>query len=214
MFNFFKQRKILRLGMQGKLPAPDSDVHPHELFSQWYKFAQEVGVPLPEATALATVNANGQPASRMVLLKEHDQEGLIFYSNYDSRKAKELAENPQAAMLFHWTQLQRQIRIEGTVSKISPEDSDKYFQSRNRLSQLGAHASKQSEPIESREALEAQLKEIKKRYPDDIPCPENWGGFRLAPMRYEFWQGRAGRIHDRIRFDRTPSDWRATRLQP
>jgi len=214
LLKFFNQRKIQQLGRAGQLPGPDSKLDPAELFSQWYEYAREAGIVMPEAVALATVSANGQPASRMVLLKAYDPEGFVFFSNYDSRKAKEIEHHPQASMLFHWTALQRQIRIEGKIDKVSVTESDEYFQSRDRLSQLGAHASKQSAPIASRLALEAQLTDIKRRFPDDVPRPENWGGYRLVPSRYEFWQGRTGRLHDRIRFDETPSAWRATRLQP
>lgn len=214
LFSFFKQRKIQQLGIKGELPGPDDTLAPDKLFSQWFEFAKEAGIALPEATSLATVSAEGQPSSRMVLLKGHDQDGYVFFTNYNSRKAKELLQNPQAAMLFHWTQLQRQVRIEGTIKKISNTESDIYFASRDRLSRQGAHASQQSEPIESRAALEEQLEKIRKKYPLQVPRPENWGGYRLTPLRYEFWQGRSGRIHDRLRFDLTPSAWRTTRLQP
>lgn len=209
-----RQQRLQKLGRAGKLPAPDSTLAPQQLFRQWFAFNAEAGIPMPEAMSLATSSNNGKPSTRMVLMKEYNEHEFVFYTNYNSRKGQEIEQNPNAALLFHWKILERQIRIEGTISKVSRQRSIKYFHSRDRLSQLGAHASAQSQSIDSREALEKQLIEIESMYPDEIPLPEHWGGYSLKPNYFEFWQGRPGRIHDRICYKNDQDKWVPSRLQP
>ena len=164
---------------------------------------------------LATATKAGEPDARIVLLKSFDDQGFVFYTNYQSRKAKELSDNPQACLLFYWAQLWRQVRIEGTVEKVSDEESEKYFQSRPLGSKLGAWASNQSEVIESREVLEARFAELEKRFGDNVPRPPHWGGYRVKPIAIEFWQGQDNRLHDRLRY-RFQKDglWVIERLGP
>jgi len=168
---------------------------------------------MPEAVALATAGADGAPSARMVLMKGFNERGFVFYSNYESRKGRELAANPRAALLFHWDALGRQVRIEGPVERTSREESEEYIRSRPLGSQLSALASPQSEPIESREWLEARVAELAKSA--EPPVPESWGGYRLAPERYEFWQHRDDRLHDRIAYrPATDGGWLRERLAP
>jgi len=165
--------------------------------------------------ALATVDGRGQPSVRMVLLRGVDERGFVFYTNYDSRKAKELAGNPRAAICIHWPTLEEQIRIEGSVVRVSAEESDHYFEQRPRGSQLGAWASEQSAPLSSREVLEEQYREIERRYEGQtVPRPPFWGGFRLVPERIEFWFGRPDRLHDRLVYTRDGAAWTIERLYP
>lgn len=200
-------------------------VGPFVLFSEWLNAAREVRANEPNAMALATVDANGRPVSRYVLLKGLDESGFVWYTNYNSRKGQNLAVNPFGALTFWWCELQRQVRVEGHVQKVSEEESDQYFACRPRSAQLGAWASSQSEVIASRFALEQQLKEMEKRFEgvENIPRPPHWGGYRLIPNRLEFWKGRSCRVHDRILFERNTlpdgspdenSDWVTSRLQP
>jgi pyridoxamine 5'-phosphate oxidase len=167
------------------------------------------------AMTLATVDNTGKPSSRTVLLKSVDERGFIFFTNYDSRKARELAENPHAALTFFWSDLERQVCVAGAVTKLPAAESEAYFKSRPRGSQIGAWASNQSEAIPDRAALEAQWREIEKRFPHSIPLPPNWGGFILKPERIEFWQGRPSRLHDRFNYARQPDgSWKIERLSP
>ncbi len=177
-------------------------------FRSW--FEQGTG----EAVALATATSGGAPSVRMVLLKGVDERGFVFVTNYESRKGRELAENPQAALLFYWPELGRQVRVEGSVERISDAESDTYFATRPRGAQLAANASRQSEPLESREALEARFAELDAAHPDEVPRPPHWGGFRLRPTTYEFWQHQENRLHDRYRYRRGQNDWMMERLSP
>ena len=185
-------------------------------FGQWYEHAVAAGLPEPEAMALATATPDGAPSVRFVLLKGIDERGVDFYTNYESRKGRELAANPRAALAVLWKPLQRQVRLEGPVEVLTPAESDAYFATRSRGSQLGAWASRQSESIPDREWLEARLAEADARYPDDeIPRPEYWGGYRLVPDAIEFWEGRPNRLHDREAFTRgSDGAWHARRLSP
>ena len=188
---------------------------PFAQFKQWYGQACRTGLPLPNSFTLATVTPDGKPDARMLLLKGVDEKGFVFYTNYESRKADEIAKNPNATMVFHWNELFRQIRIEGRLEKVSAEESDTYFQSRVRGSRIGAWASKQSSVIASRKELEEKVREVALRYKGQhIPCPPFWGGFRLIPERIEFWQGRPDRLHDRLCFTREGNGWKMSRLSP
>jgi len=181
----------------------------------WIEDARRAGIFLPERVNLATATKDGIPSARMMLHKGVDDRGFLFYTNYESRKGRELEENPNAALTFHWSVLERQIRVEGTVEKLSQEESEAYFSSRPRGSRIGAWASDQSRAVESREQLEQRFREYDKKYPgENIPLPHFWGGWRLEPQRIEFWQGRLDRLHDRIRYDRKGDGWEITRLNP
>lgn len=188
---------------------------PIEQFKEWFKQALSEDLIDPNAMTLSTATKDGFPSSRIVLLKGVDEDGFRFYTNYSSRKAKQLDENPRAALCFYWAPLERQVRIEGTVRKLSEEESEAYFQQRPRLSQIGAWASKQSSKIASREALVDKFKEIEKQFENqEIPLPDFWGGYLLQPVRIEFWQGRKGRMHDRICYEKEANSWTKFRLAP
>jgi pyridoxamine 5'-phosphate oxidase len=198
-----------------QLREEDIDADPGRQFADWFKQAQDAGVRAPEAAALATASAAGAPSVRMVLVKQVDDDGLVFFSNYESRKGGELAANPRAALLFHWDPLGRQIRVEGDVRRISPEESAAYVRSRPRLSQLSALASPQSQPIPDREWLGRRVSELAARHAGgELPLPGTWGGFRLVPETYEFWQHREDRLHDRLRYRRDDGGWQLERLAP
>ena len=192
------------------------DRDPFQLFRQWFDAAMNSGARMPDAMTLATASKDGAPSARVVLLKKLDQDGLVFYTNYNSRKARELDENPRAALVLYWSQLDRQVRAEGTVERVSETESDEYFRTRPRESQLGALASPQSEVIEGREILEKGFRDLEEAYRDrEIDRPEHWGGYRLRPTRIEFWQNRSGRLHDRIVYERQDDgDWTIARLAP
>ena len=166
------------------------------------------------AMTLATADAEGRPSARVVLLKGVDERGFVFYTNYGSRKARELTARPYAALCAHFVDLAVQVRVEGEVERVSDAESDAYFASRPRISQLGAWASRQSEPLGSREELQARVDEFDKRYPDKVPRPPFWGGFRVVPDRLEFWYGKVGRLHDRILYEREGASFRQSRLYP
>jgi pyridoxamine 5'-phosphate oxidase len=188
---------------------------PFALFDAWYAEARQTEVNDSNAMALATVGADGQPSVRMVLLKGHDPRGFVFYTNLNSRKARELIDTPKAALLFHWKSLRRQVRIEGVVSGVAEAEADAYFATRGRDSQLGAWASDQSQPLPSRDVFEAQCEEMQARFEgQDVPRPPHWSGFRVTPARIEFWQDRAHRLHERRLFTRDGDGWGEGLLYP
>ena len=192
------------------------DPDPVKQFQQWFDDAINAKLPLPEAMSLATVTSDGKPTSRMVLLKGVDLNGFVFYTNYRSTKAKELDANPNAALVFFWPQLERQVRVEGPVTRTSAAESREYFATRPRGSQIGAWASPQSEVIATRTELEKRKAEFEERYRDrEVEWPEHWGGYRLKPDRIEFWKGRPDRLHDRILYAReADGTWSIKRLAP
>ncbi len=188
---------------------------PVEMFRRWFALAKKARLHQPNAFSIATATPDGVPSSRMVLLKGFDERGFVFYTNYESRKGGELAANQKAALLFFWSELHRQVRIEGSISKVTHEESERYFHSRPRGSQLGAWASHQSRPLASREELMQREKEFERKYAgQEVPLPPYWGGFRIAPSRFEFWQGRAFRLHDRFTYTRSATGWQTQRLSP
>jgi pyridoxamine 5'-phosphate oxidase len=202
-------------GVVRGLPELGPTDDPIAFFREWFAVARDSGLFLPESVCLATATPDGVPSARMMLLKGVDDRGFVFYTNYESRKGEELAANPQAALVFHWGVLERQVRVEGRVSRLTHDESFAYFRSRPRGSRIGAWASDQSRPLKSRATLEARERELDAEHPgDDVPLPPHWGGFRLVPERIEFWQGRINRLHDRLRYVREASGWRVERLQP
>ena len=197
------------------LSEEDAGTLPIHLFARWFRDAKRAGIFLPESMALATATPDGKPSVRFVLLKGYGEDGFVFYTNYGSRKAAEMDQNPEVSLIFHWTILQRQIRLEGTVERISSQESEAYFHSRVRGSQVGAWASAQSEPMADRKVLEDSVKKYEEKFKGtEIPLPPFWGGYRLNPRRIEFWQGRASRLHDRIIFTRAGEGWDRSRLYP
>jgi pyridoxamine 5'-phosphate oxidase len=199
----------------GSLDEADLDRDPIRQFEKWFAQAIEAQLPEPNAMTLATVDSRGYPSARIVLIKGVDARGFVFYTNYESRKGREIAGNPRASLLFHWIELERQVRVEGSVEKTSAEQSDAYYASRPLESRIGAWASEQSQEIESRAALEAREREIIAQYGDHPPRPPHWGGYRVVPETMEFWQGRPSRLHDRMRYTRDGSGaWRIARLSP
>lgn len=198
-----------------KFDLPDDQLtkDPLDLFNQWLDEAIHLQAPEPTAMSLSTVNAEGMPSSRIVLLKGFDEKGVHFYTNYNSHKGQDLAQNPKACLLFFWPTLQRQIRIEGSVIKMSPEQSMAYFNSRPLASRISSIASPQSQPI-SRIELEQLSDALAKKYGDHPPCPEFWGGYYLHPERIEFWQGRTCRLHDRYLYQKQDNNWHIQRLAP
>lgn len=200
---------------QSELLETATDADPVVQFSRWFDEAVKAGVKEPNAMGVSTVSADGRPSSRILLIKNFDQRGFTWFTNYDSRKGAELERNPYASLLFHWVDIERVVRIEGRVEKVTPEESDAYFHSRPVKSRLGAIASSQSRPIADRSELEARYAEVEAQYGDNPPRPDNWGGYRLKPDYIEFWQGRRSRLHDRIAYTLDDKgNWKKTRLQP
>jgi pyridoxamine 5'-phosphate oxidase len=204
-------RKDYKLASLGKR---DLAADPFTQFKKWLDEAIAAEIPEPTAMNLATVGANARPSSRIVLLKGVDEKGFVFFTNYDSRKGRELAESQWAALTFHWVELERQVRIEGHVEKVDAKTSDEYFNSRPLKSRIGAIASAQSEKIESREALEKRFTEVEAEYGENPPRPAHWGGYVIVPEMVEFWQGRRSRLHDRLVFQRQFGGWHIERLAP
>jgi pyridoxamine 5'-phosphate oxidase len=191
------------------------DRDPIKQFQLWFDDAVAAKLPLPEAMTLATATPDGKPSARMVLLKQVDYDGFVFFTNYHSAKAEQLDANPYAALVFYWAKLDRQVRVEGSVTKTSAQESRDYFSTRPRESQIGAWASAQSESISSRDVLEQRAEELEELYRNrEVDCPEHWGGYRLKPERIEFWKSRIGRLHDRILYQRDATGWAITRLAP
>ena len=197
------------------LSERDAASDPFELFTRWFDEAVAAAIPEPNAMTLATVDAAGRPAARIVLMKGIDARGVVFHTNYDSRKGHDLAGNPRAALLFFWVGLERQVRIDGTAERVSAEESDAYFAARPRGSQISAWASPQSASVADRAWLEARFAECEARFASGaVPRPPNWGGVRVVPDRFEFWQGRASRLHDRLVWSRQGDRWTIGRLAP
>ena len=195
------------------LRRADLDPDPLHQFHVWYEAAQAAGDQFPQAFALATATPDGRPSVRMVLLKSADETGFVFYSSYESRKGHELETNPRAALCFYWHDLGRQARIEGSVARVADAEADAYFVTRPLGSRMSASVSRQSEPVASRATLEEAVAELRS-LGDDVPRPGHWGGFRVAPEAYEFWQHRDDRLHDRFRYTRADDGWRIERLAP
>jgi len=183
-------------------------------FNAWFAEAREAGIEVPEAMTLASADAEGRPSARMLLLKGADERGFTFFTGYESRKGRELAENAQAALVFYWRPLGRQVRVEGPVQRLSSAESDAYWATRPARSRAAAAASRQSEPLESLEALDAEAERLLAEHDGEVPRPERWGGYLLAPDTIELWQHRDDRLHERIRFTRAREGWRAERLSP
>ena len=200
--------------MKERLDEQDMQPGPIDQFHRWFEEARLAEIPEPNAMILSTADAEGRPCARTLLLKEYDDQGFVFFTNYESRKGQELAENPQACMLFMWLELQRQVRIEGRVEKVSAEESDAYFLQRPLGSRWGAHASPQSRVIAGRDVLEETLKAVQAQFGDTPPRPAHWGGYRVIAEKVEFWQGRSSRLHDRLVYVRDGEGWKVERLAP
>jgi len=196
------------------LREQDCDASPIRQFAKWFQDALAANLPDPNAMTLATCPPGGQPSARIVLLKGVDERGFTFFTNYLSRKGQELAANPLAAVVFFWPEIERQVRVEGQVGKVTPSESDEYHRTRPRGSQFGAWCSEQSEVVAGRDVLEARLYELERKYPGEVPRPPHWGGYRLVPDMIEFWQGRPNRLHDRIRYRLVNGAWIIERLSP
>lgn len=212
-----KLRALLTLGTGVAKGITELQVadDPIAFFGSWFTDARRSGILLPEAMAVATSTSQGIPSVRMMLLKSYGPDGFVFYTNYESRKASELDENPRAALCFFWAILERQVRVEGTLERTSQEESDTYFHTRSRASRIGAWASKQSSPLSSRAELEHRVDHYDTKFnQQEVPLPPFWGGFRLRPQRIEFWQGRINRLHDRLLYTIRDGEWSVTRLYP
>lgn len=204
-------RKNYTLGQLSETEVPHK---PLPLFQQWFDQAIKAECPEPNSMTLATADKAGNPSARIVLLKGADENGFTFFTNYESQKGKDLAVRPQAALLFHWHELERQVRIQGVVERVSPQESDEYFHSRPPASRIGAWASPQSAAIPNRQFLEDAEARFKAEFGDAPPRPEHWGGYRLRPTEIEFWQGRPSRLHDRIHYQLQDDGWKISRLAP
>ncbi|PZG42180.1 pyridoxamine 5'-phosphate oxidase [Spongiactinospora gelatinilytica] len=205
----------LRRTYQGEpLLEADLAAEPVAQFATWFSDALDSGLPEPNAIVLATASAGGRPSARTVLLKGYSTQGFVFYTNYESRKGRDLAENARACLLFPWHPIRRQVRVEGSVVRLSKEETAAYFHSRPYGSRIGAWASRQSAVVASREDLDARYEELAARWPEDPPVPDFWGGFRVVPQEVEFWQGQTDRMHDRLRYRRSGGGWLLERLAP
>lgn len=201
----------------GKRELNDDELgsEPYALLIRWWQEAINAQLMMPDAAVLSTVDSNNHPNARVIFIKDIDENGLVFFTNYQSQKGQELAHNPSASLVLFWADFERQVRIRGIVIKTNRADSEKYFNARPRGSQLGAWASKQSEELASREELDAHFLEAQTRFKDkEVPCPPHWGGYRLHPDYFEFWQGRSNRLHDRFAFTLTAQQWKKKRLSP
>ncbi|MEU4542375.1 pyridoxamine 5'-phosphate oxidase [Nonomuraea dietziae] len=205
----------LRRTYEGR-PLLETDVaaDPITQFTRWFEEALEAGLPEPNAMVVATASAGGRPSARTVLLKGYDEHGFVFFTNYESRKGRDLAENARASLLFPWHPIRRQVRVEGSVARLTHEESAAYFNSRPYGSRIAAWASRQSAVVRSREELDARYAELASRWPEEPPVPDFWGGFRVMPMEVEFWQGQLERMHDRLRYRRVHPGWVLERLAP
>jgi pyridoxamine 5'-phosphate oxidase len=209
------QLKNMRLNYeQDQLLESTVGSNPFIQFRLWFDLVLKANIIEPNAMTIATANKNGMPSARTVLLKGFDETGFTFFTNYESRKGKELLENPFASLLFWWREFERQVRIEGKIEKISRKESEEYFQHRPLKSRYGALASNQSEVVENREILEKRFLDLEKQFGDSPPTPENWGGYKLIPTKFEFWQGRQDRLHDRICYELMNNNWMIKRLSP
>jgi len=191
------------------------ETDPFAQLERWLEEAYASGIPDANAMALATADASGQPSARMVLLRGVDRRGLVFYTSYFSRKARDVEANPKGAVLFYWPEFERQVRVEGTLRRVSEDESDEYFASRPRGHQLSAWASEQSEPVEGRDLLDQRMLDYDRRFEgEEVPRPHSWGGYRLEAVRFEFWQGRPNRMHDRLEYSLDGRKWALRRIQP
>lgn len=205
------RREYTRAG----LSEEDAHGDPVEQFRRWFDEALSANLHEPNAMTLSTATPDGSPSARVVLLKGFDERGFVFYTNYEGRKGRELEANPRCSLLFYWGELERQVRIEGRATRLPGEDSDAYYASRPRGSRLGARASQQSRPVEGRGVLEERLRELEREYEGrEVPRPPFWGGYRVEPEAFEFWQGRENRLHDRLLYRHADDGWRVERLQP